>query len=126
MDYMRNLLVSATVALALVGLSFLAFSTQSTAQFPGWQQPLATTERGFPLPFQYAYNCQVPHVTYCATATPPLNAITPSSPYIVKWDNLGLDYAFWFAVSLVCVFLLDALTAKRFTEIEQKGVIVPQ
>ena len=126
MDYVRNLLVSAPVALALVGLSFLAFSAQSTAQFPGWQQPLVATERGFPLPFQYAYNCQLPQATYCSTATPPLNAITPSSPSIVKWANLGVDYAFWFAVSLIFVVLLDALTAKRFAEIERQGVLVPQ
>ena len=116
MDHARNLLASAPIALVLVILSFFAFSGQSMVQFQGIQQPLSATEHGFPLPFQYVNNCDLPaQMTFCSTATPPLNAIIPLNPSKIVFVSAAIDYLFWFAISFLVVTLFDALTMKRFS-----------
>ena len=108
MDFTRDLLISAPVALLLTLVFFFAFSTTTTTQFPNIKTPLPTTAQGFPLQFEYVYrpaNCPVNvQVTYCL----------PPTPTQTNWTNAGLDYIFWFAVSLLLVSLLDIALSKRY------------
>ena len=117
MDFTRDLAVSAPVALILTVLFFYAFSTSTTTQFPNIQTPLPTTARGFPLQFQYVYrpaNCPVNvQVTYCL----------PPAPTQTNWINAGLDYIFWFAVSLLFVCLFDFGFSKRHSDEEKQAAI---
>lgn len=121
MDHTRNLLISAPVALALLIFFFFAFSSQGTIQIQNAPQPMPATVRGFPLPFQYVYNCQYPlQIGYCSTATPTTNPTSLSNPSSIDFANAALDYAIWLVVSLAVVSLVDAVTSKRFKRLEEE------
>jgi hypothetical protein len=120
MDYLRNLLISAPVALLMMILFFFAFSSQTTIQIQNAQQSISGTERGVPLPFQYEYRCPITlQLTYCSAATPSLK-IPALSTSRINFENAGIDYVFWLAISLSIVTMVDALTAKRFANIKQE------
>lgn len=120
MDYLRNLLISAPIALLLMILFFFVSSSQTTIQIQNSQQSISGTERGVPLPFQYEYKCPVTlQVTYCSSATPSLK-IRALSTSTINVENAGIDYVFWLAISLFIVTVVDALTAKRFTKYAEK------
>ena len=126
MDHTRNLLVSVPVALALLILFFFAFSSQGTIQIQNAEQPLPATVRGFPLPFQYEYNCQYPlQMGYCSTATPTTNPTSLSNPSSINFANAALDYAIWFVISMALVSLVDAATTKRFQRLEEDTKLPP-
>ena len=120
MDFARNLLLSAPLALLLMILFFFAFSGQTTIQVQNVQQPIPGTERGLPLPFQYEYKCPITvQLTYCSTATPPLK-ISSLATSRIDFENAGIDYVSWFAISLLVVTILDAVTSKRFAKYGQE------
>lgn len=124
MDHARNMLISAPVALILLVLFFFAFSNQGTIQVQNEPQPVSATERGFPLPFQYVYNCPYPlQMGYCSTATPTTNPTSLSNPSSINFANAAIDYVFWFAISLAIVSILDAFTSKRYKETAEKTVM---
>lgn len=126
MDHTRNLLISAPVALGFLLLFFFAFSSQGTIQIQNAQQPLPATVRGFPLPFQYEYNCQYPLQTgYCSTATPTTNPTSLSNPSSTNFANAALDYAIWFVISLALVSSVDAATSKRYKRLEEETKLPP-
>jgi hypothetical protein len=115
MDYARNLIVSVPLALLLLVLSFFGFASQTTMHVQNIQQPLSATERGFPLPYQYQYNCPFQtQAAYCSVATLPVHVPTLSNPSRVDYANAALDYVFWFAIVLLAVSVLDLATSKRF------------
>lgn len=115
MDNVRNLLISAPVALLLLVVFFFAIPSQGTIQVPNAPQPVSATERGFPLIFQYVYNCPYPaQQGYCSTATPTTNPTSLSNPSSINFANAAIDYVFWFAISLLIVSIIDASTSSRF------------
>jgi hypothetical protein len=127
MYYVRNAVLSVPIAVALVVIFYFASATPTTMQVQNVQKSLPATARGFPLPYEYQFNCPYTiQATYCSISTLPVHTPTLTNPTKMNYTNAVIDYVFWFAIVFFCVSVLDAVTSKRFAKpAEEEKILSP-